>query len=1304
MFDLCFKFNCVPGITHLTHTHYEGNVSADREKPITCLDSYLRNTKIHNSCATGCADITFETKANKVRTYVSSKRFDQSHKETNKVKKDVASYGISNIVSLPKFDKKSDKIWLVVFDRDDFEKKQAKNNTYIKKYVSRVFDATDLANMYPLLRKTIVQLKSYDDLLSRKILNLYFHQQGIATGIVKAFNAGSRQVLIGAKPRAGKTYICGGVIAALKPRNVLVITPAPSETKKQFIDDLFHAHVEFKHYKIIDLTGASTPQLDDILDESTTGKIIIVSKQFLHTKIKDCVIPALKDLTFDMEINDENHHGGCTALSKMIHHEYNTNKECLTLYMTGTYMKPLCTWGFEEHECFYWSMEDDFKAKNVTLPENTAYFKEKFGDDCFDNHSYDQIVECYSREPELCLMTTMFQQDYYADLKVDLSQDDTDPCGFSIDGLFELNKKKTDFINPSAMKTFLKKIGGMNPNGAKRDVSCMLSRVKDVMESKGSNRKGDFYIQLWFLPCGQGKPIDAVSKLLRGKYMSEHPILKDYKTLVINSTHSDVDCKNLRERINAEAKQARKDEQKGLIILVGNKCSLGISLHLCDVVMLFNTSTSSDKIMQMLYRCMTEDSENGKKVGVVVDLNTYRVLNTLTYYGGLTSLKDKSPEARLRYVSEHLVNIDFDLVFENKQLDSAALMDKLLDIWNSYFTSSYTNLLKTIANCDVDVDDSDQRMLNGFGKKAVNDIAEHTLVLNEHDQELGKGVEITHERASPDDEENIGEEVEEATSGIVFARDILQYVVPFVVFMTMSNKETDLHEMMRSIGDDWKLLAMFDEQCEVWWGKKIKYFTKIDFLISKHINKTCDIYNIAMLLKTQITGIIHDKEKVLKYITDNLKPKEEEKKKLGAVYTPPSLINEMLDKLPVDVWFDPDLKWLDPAAGIGNFEVFVYERLMLGLLDAIEDEEERKKHILENMIYVAEIDAKSVHIYKQIFDGGRYELNVYEGDFLKMDTVSVFNVDQFDIIIGNPPYNKGGIRSHTGKHLGESNETIWPKFVDKSLALLTQDAYLAFVNPLSWLKKSHSLHNKMLSKRILWMKLWDNIKSLSTIHGKIPISIYVLKNTENIKQQKTHVVSEVQSKKVTTECDIYLSSKYSIPLAFHSIFNKLVKFIECNNCQLDVRTKTIKADGVKSKIPATYAYTDMLAVDTFTIKEGLKVKKATCEHPDMGVPKIILANKANFTGAFIDDGRLGLCGNHKFYIVGEKLEMVKKMLEFKLMKMVAHFTKYGQDFLDRDAFMCIPDVRKLDVDDLSEDGLYEMLGLSDEEIKSINNM
>ena len=79
---------------------------------------------------------------------------------------------------------------------------------------------------------------------------------------------------------------------------------------------------------------------------------------------------------------------------------------------------------------------------------------------------------------------------------------------------------------------------------------------------------------------------------------------------------------------------------------------------------------------------------------------------------------------------------------------------------------------------------------------------------------------------------------------------------------------------------------------------------------------------------------------------------------------------------------------------------------------------------------MSELNKKNVYISRQIFDiDNKYKLNIYEGDSLKMDIKKEWNVEKFDIIVGNPPYNKGGIRSHTGKKLGEKNETIWTKFI-----------------------------------------------------------------------------------------------------------------------------------------------------------------------------------------------------------------------------------------------------------------------------------
>jgi hypothetical protein len=350
---------------------------------------------------------------------------------------------------------------------------------------------------------------------------------------------------------------------------------------------------------------------------------------------------------------------------------------------------------------------------------------------------------------------------------------------------------------------------------------------------------------------------------------------------------------------------------------------------------------------------------------------------------------------------------------------------------------------------------------------------------------------------------------------------------------------------------------------------------------------------------------------------------------------------------------------------------------------------------------MSELNKKNVFICHQIFNvNNQYKLNLYEGDTLELNVVSEWEVslNSFDVILGNPPFNKGGIRSHTGKLLGDKNETIWPKFIVKSFEWLKPDGFLAFINPLSWLKKSHSLHNEMLEKHIVWLKLWDNSQSKGVINAKIPISLYVLQNQRNTTNKKTEIISILKRRHLTTTSTEYLNPNYSIPLAFHSIFDKLVGFIETRNLQLEYNTKTVKSSGIKTKIPKEYTLEDMWAVDTYTIKHGVMVKKATEQHPDANKRKLIISNKASFNGAFIDEGKLSLTGNHKFYILGDNLELVTKMLNFKIINIIGHYTKYGQDFLDNEAFKYIPDIRKLGIADITEDEFYKLIGLTRQEM------
>ena len=74
-----------------------------------------------------------------------------------------------------------------------------------------------------------------------------------------------------------------------------------------------------------------------------------------------------------------------------------------------------------------------------------------------------------------------------------------------------------------------------------------------------------------------------------------------------------------------------------------------------------------------------------------------------------------------------------------------------------------------------------------------------------------------------------------------------------------------------------------------------------------------------------LVEVVEAKEEILiNYINENLTPTVENKVTNGEVFTPLSIVNEMLDKLPKKVWGNPKLKWLDPSVGIGNFMIIIY--------------------------------------------------------------------------------------------------------------------------------------------------------------------------------------------------------------------------------------------------------------------------------------------------------------------------------------------------------------------------------------------
>lgn len=107
--------------------------------------------------------------------------------------------------------------------------------------------------------------------------------------------------------------------------------------------------------------------------------------------------------------------------------------------------------------------------------------------------------------------------------------------------------------------------------------------------------------------------------------------------------------------------------------------------------------------------------------------------------------------------------------------------------------------------------------------------------------------------------------------------------------------------------------------------------------------------------------------------------------KHGEVFTPPALINEILDQLPPDIWQDKNKTWFDPAAGKGNFHVQVLIRLFENLKNEIPDEEERLKNIIERQLYFAEYQPESAGFINREFSfNGKYKVNLYSGNTLEI--------------------------------------------------------------------------------------------------------------------------------------------------------------------------------------------------------------------------------------------------------------------------------------------------------------------------------
>jgi hypothetical protein len=446
-------------------------------------------------------------------------------------------------------------------------------------------------------------------------------------------------------------------------------------------------------------------------------------------------------------------------------------------------------------------------------------------------------------------------------------------------------------------------------------------------------------------------------------------------------------------------------------------------------------------------------------------------------------------------------------------------------------------------------------------------------------------------------------------------------------------------------------------------------------------------------------------------IKQNFKPDTYNKIMYGEVNTPFSLITEMLELLPKDIFENPHLKWLDPATGCGYFPMVLYNFLMNGLESKIKNREKRKKHILENMIYMCEINKVNINLLKSTFGNNS---QIYHLDFLSTSQNSFcLNNEKFDIIIGNPPYNSNGLKKvPTNSILNKKQDgiTLWGNFVKHSLSLLRENGFLLMIIPSIWMKPDKAkMYNFITQYKLHKIKCFSNTQTKLLFSGQAqtPTCYFLLQNTKQDAKQDIYISLYDELYKDYVSYNFIHGS--CIPLLGCSIVQKVKYFTDIYGVFNVFKTNLpSKYNELSNTYDEKYCYTNIKTtiLDNLNPKLVLEYSCKPCVF--YGEKKIILSHKMYGFPYYDKNGFYGISNRDNYVLTNYNDDEFVKIFNFlntKLVLFLYETTRYRMKYLEKYVFEFIPNILKINdfPTEINDNNVNSFFNFSQNEIQYIVN-